>query len=238
MDIDKYLTHYWPICSGSMTDKKGSAHMYQGALTTFTSDRFGNPNSALALNGGWTQVPPGVYFNTLGFSISVWVNPSSVGYFSRIIDFGNCKNSDNVFFSLTNGNSLQPYFSILSGSTVFDQAMSSKPITLNQWQFLTVTFNGTRSKMYLNGTYVGETLTHSNTRPFNIWRNNCYIGKSNWAQDEYSNSYLDDLRFYNKSLTQEEILELMNYIRNETSLCFHTHFYCFFKLNKKIIYFY
>ena len=34
--------------------------MKQGALTSFTSDRFGNANSALALNGGWAQVPSGV----------------------------------------------------------------------------------------------------------------------------------------------------------------------------------
>ena len=43
-----------------MLDQIGSAHMTQGALTSFTSDRFGNANSALALNGGWAQVPSGV----------------------------------------------------------------------------------------------------------------------------------------------------------------------------------
>ena len=58
------MTHYWPITNGGMLDQIGLAHMKQGALTSLTLDRFGNPNSALALNGGWTQVPSGVYFNT------------------------------------------------------------------------------------------------------------------------------------------------------------------------------
>jgi len=35
------------------------------------------------------------------------------------------------------------------------------------------------------------------------------IGKSNWLTDGYSSLYLDDLRFFNKSLNQEEIIQLM-----------------------------
>ena len=51
---DQYLTHYWPICDGQMLDQIGMANMIQGNLTSFTLDRFGNANSALALNGGYT----------------------------------------------------------------------------------------------------------------------------------------------------------------------------------------
>ncbi len=57
---DEYLTHYWPIENGTMLDAIGSAVMSQGNLTSFTTDRFGNENSALALNGGWTQLPPAI----------------------------------------------------------------------------------------------------------------------------------------------------------------------------------
>jgi hypothetical protein len=46
-----------------MNDYIGSAHMTQESSSTFTLDRFGNNNSALALNGSWTQVPAGIYFN-------------------------------------------------------------------------------------------------------------------------------------------------------------------------------
>jgi len=84
---------------------------------------------------------------------------------------------------------------------------------LNQWQLIVFTFNGSDTSLYLNGTLVASSF-------FNYsWsartRKNCYIGKSNWAKNEFSWSYLDELRFYNKSLTQEEILQLM--IQNETS---------------------
>jgi hypothetical protein len=61
--------------------------MSEGSSTSFTSDRFGHVNSALALNGGYTQVPAGYYFNTPQFSISLWAYPSQVVSWARIFDF-------------------------------------------------------------------------------------------------------------------------------------------------------
>jgi hypothetical protein len=52
---DVFLTHYWPFENGQMTDQISFMDMKQGKLTTLTSDRFGCPGSALALNGGWTS---------------------------------------------------------------------------------------------------------------------------------------------------------------------------------------
>jgi hypothetical protein len=218
LSTDQYLTHHWPICFGTMKDAIGTADMIQGNLTSFVADRFGNENSSLALNGGWTQVPPGIYFDTPEFTIAVWVYPQQIESYSRIIDFGNGILLDNKVLSLSSGNSLQPFFAILSGSNYIFQTKSTKQITPNQWQFLTATNSGTIAIIYLNGTLVAESNTQNYTRPFNLSRSNCYIGKSNWVHDGYSHSYLDDLRFYNKSLTQEEIIELMNYYHNETSM--------------------
>ena len=60
ISTDQYLAHYWSFDNGQMLDQIGSSHLMQGNLTNFTMDRFGCSNSALALNGGWTQVPSGV----------------------------------------------------------------------------------------------------------------------------------------------------------------------------------
>ena len=61
-----------------MLDEIGLAHMTQGNLTSFTLERFGNANSALALNGGWTQVSSGVYFDSPEFTISTWPKNSKI----------------------------------------------------------------------------------------------------------------------------------------------------------------
>ena len=195
-----------------MLDVIGSADMITNNLTNFTVDRFGNENSALALNGGYTQISSGVYFNTPEFTISVWVYPQEVGSWSRIIDFGNGNGnaSDNIVFALSYGTTLQPTFQIFDGtqhpSVIL--AESNKNLRLNTWQFLTVTFNGTNSCIYLNG-ILTVNLPMNYTLPI-VQRNNCYIGKSFDWRNGYSWSYIDDLRFYNRSLTQKEIFNLMN----------------------------
>jgi hypothetical protein len=88
--IKQYFTHYWPIENGTMKeDVIDSKDMTQGNATNFTLDRHGKENSALALNGGWTQVPPGIYFDNPELTISVWVYPQQVGLNSKVIDFSN-----------------------------------------------------------------------------------------------------------------------------------------------------
>jgi hypothetical protein len=193
-----------------MNDHIGSAHMTQGSSTNFTFDRFGNTNSALALNGGWTQVPPGIYFNTTEFTISVWLYPMNVGSHARIIDFGNGAGYDNFVFSLSIQHTIQPYFLSLPLASF----VSPTILPLNQWQFLVLTFNGANINMYKNGQMILNTTINNYTLPV-IKRTRCYFGRSNWYGNGYSWSIMDDLRFYNKSLIQAEILELMNY--NETS---------------------
>jgi hypothetical protein len=197
-----------------MSDVVGTSHMRQGNFTNFTADRFGKLSSALALNGGWTEIPQGVYFDTPEFTISVWIWPQQIdsGYV-RIIDFGNGPSSDNIILALTTGAPLTPpYLGIYSNFSQIIEAFSSSNLTQSKWQFLAATFNGTNARVYLNGELKAN-LSYMYSLP-TLSRSHCYIGKSNWAGDGYSYSYLDDLKFFNKSLTQDEIIWLMN--QNET----------------------
>jgi hypothetical protein len=70
VNLDHYLTHYWLITNGTLYDVVGGADMINVSLIYTTFDRFGNDNSALALNGGYSFIPSGVYLNTQEFSIS------------------------------------------------------------------------------------------------------------------------------------------------------------------------
>jgi hypothetical protein len=69
------------------------------------------------------------------------------------------------------------------------------------------TFDGIQMRIYLNGSLIDSAAASVNTNP--IVRSFCYIGKSNWAEDGYSDSYLDDLIFFNRSFVQSEINELI-----------------------------
>ena len=195
-----------------MLDQIGNAHMTQGENTTFTLDRYGNANSALALNGGWARIPSGIYLSTLEFTISVWVLPQQIGYYARIIDFGP---PYYIIFAFVN-TLLQPYFQLwdFSGSSRVFQLISSQNVLLDTWQFLAITYDGKMARFYLNGQITSESNSNY-TLASNITRLNCNIGKSCVLTDGYSFSYLDDLRFHKRSLTQAELIELMN--QNQTS---------------------
>jgi hypothetical protein len=187
-----------------MSDEIGSADMIQGFNTTFIEDRFCNPYSALALNGGWAQIPSGVYFDTPEFSIVVWVYPKDIGSFSRILDFGSGPFVNNILFAFSSFSPMKPcvylkplYFEVLTATLLLDQ-----------WQFLAVTFNGSELRIYLNDQIILQNQT-SYSFPI-VNRSQCYIGKSNFPWDGYSYSYLDDFRIYNKSLSQDELIQIMN----------------------------
>jgi hypothetical protein len=202
--MDQYLTHYWPISNGQTLDVLDGYDIIQGVNTTLTLDRFGCSNSALALNDDWTQVPSGNYFHSPEFTISVWIYPQQISSESRIIDFGSGQ-SDNVVISLATN--MKPYFWIYEDISFMKSIQSLQALTLGQWQMLTATFDGNKMSLYLN-----ETLTISDsfvyTMPSRI-RSNCFIGKSNFPCCSYSKSLLDDLRFYNISLNQNDIKNLM-----------------------------
>jgi hypothetical protein len=191
-----------------MKDIMDSKDMFQGNLTSFIEDRFGCPNSALALNGGWTQVPLGIYFDTQEFSITVWIYPSlNIGSYSRIIDFGNGASNDNIILGYE-GISSNIFLEIWSGSSQVLHIELSQPLITGQWHFIAATFNGTNGRIFFNETLTTTDSFHSGySLSTNLSRSNCYIGKSNSPADGYSNSHLDDLRFYNKSLTLEEIIQ-------------------------------
>jgi hypothetical protein len=195
-----------------MLDQIGTAHITQGNLTTFAFDRFCNANSSLALNGGWAQIPSGIYFDSPEFTISVWVYPQQIGVWSRVIDMGNGINTDSIFISFDSGSSNGiPMFS-LSKPGLY-RAKSIKPLAKNKWQHLASTFDGEQMRFYIDG-ILSANLTDKNITTWSNYRTSNFIGKSNWPWDGYSMSYVDELRFYNKCLTQEEIY---GSISNETS---------------------
>ena len=205
LDTDQYMTHYWPICNGQMYDEIGFAHMSQGSLTNFTRNRYGCPNSALNLNGGWTQVPSGIYFDNTEFTITAWVFPLNLGANSRLIDFGNGASLDNVILALSNETSLlKPSLEIFSGSIQIIKVTSNTSLIVNKWQFIAATFNGTNARIYLNGTLTADLYQTYNMTT--LTRSKCYIGKS----VGYSMSLVDDLRFYRKSLDVAEIRKIMD----------------------------
>ena len=66
----------------------------------WATDRFNNPNSALYFHLGYSQAPPGMYFDpaTGGFTVMLWIKLISYNSWQRVIDFANGPGLDNCIF--------------------------------------------------------------------------------------------------------------------------------------------
>lgn len=191
------LINYWPL--SNLSDVIGGANLYGGMSYSFVADRFNNSNSAIYFNGGYLQVPPGVYFSG-DFSLIAWINLKSYQSFSRIIDFGNAAAIDNVVLTMYSNTS--QLMGVTFVSTSETRIFSPGLIQLNQWYHVAFALSGTNGSIYLNGVPVANATLVS---PNNLTRNLNYVGRSN-SGNPYPNAVYDDLRIYQGSLSAAQIL--------------------------------
>ena len=200
LSLTKNLTNYWPM-DNNINDIAGGAHLYNGYNVEFVKDRFGNPNSAMRFSDGYYQVPPGVYFN-VDFTISVWLKLNVYLTNSKIIDFGNAFAEQIVFKTSPANNKAIIYVYQFNYESLIDEP--SLPLIIGQWAHLVFTLSENTGFFYMNGLLVSQ--TNGIYFPFNILRESNYIGKSSrWNEDGNLWADLDELRFYNRSMSQAEV---------------------------------
>ena len=196
-----------------LTDIVGGANMYNGYNVDFVKDRFGNANSAIRFTDGYYQVPPGVYFNG-DFTVSVWIKPiNGFNTWERIIDFGNGAPSDNIQFISSYSDSGKPVFNlyVMNHESHIDPNL---PLIIGQWTHLVFTLSETTGSLYMNGLLISQ--NNIMYVPRNINRTSNYVGKSNLNGHGNLWADLDDLRFYNRSMTQAEVNYLfLQQIKNQ-----------------------
>ena len=205
-DINEGLINHWAFTNNAL-DSAGTSHLYNGIGVSFTYDRFGSPNSALSLSSGYYQAQAGIYFNSGPFSVTAWINMRTVSYTARIIDFGSGPfGSNNIVFCVFLANSNTPTLASFDNSKNYPFLISKSSITLNQWYHLAATFDGNLGYVYLDGVLVASGPLMS---PVNINRTSNYIGKSNLASDGLADGVYDEIRFYNRYMSANQILNII-----------------------------
>jgi hypothetical protein len=190
------LINYWPM--SNLYDAVGGANLFGGGNYSFTSDRFGSPNSAIYFNKGYLQVPEGVYFKG-DFTFTAWIYLKSYQSYSRIFDFGNGTANDVLAMNASS--------SKISG-LIYNRSFelyihASSIINLNKWYFISFVLNGTTGYIYVNGSQVA---INKLLVPNNITRTRNYIGKSNWPTGINADAIYDEFKIYEGALTSTFIL--------------------------------
>lgn len=200
------------MLGGKTLDYVGGSHLFDPSNVTFDQpDRFGNnAGSTVSLNLGYLKVPEGVYFAG-SLTISAWVYLRYENRMCRLIDFGNGPDKDNIVLALTSRQK-HPYFHILSGNNKIVNYTHQLP--LHEWTHLAVTLDAKNSKacIYVNSR---EPFCDAQKPPIGFNRLINFVGRSSWFQpdiplDQDADAIFDDLKFYHRALTPEEIEQDMN----------------------------
>ncbi len=221
--ISNGLVAYFPL-NGNANDSSsnGNNGVVNGA--SLTADRFGNPNSAYSFDGYHEiSAPSKDYLNILGdMSISAWFFASGFPTFrtcytiltkrvsiSAGMPYDLCINYQYGYNNNSDYNKLM--FASDSYYPNYQYLQSSTNATNNKWSNIIATISGTNLKIYLDEVLVLDTIVNNSLRVANV--SSLIIG-GGARPDKPSEQFignLDDIRLYNRTLTQSEISYLASH---------------------------
>jgi hypothetical protein len=193
------LVSYWPF-NGNANDESGNGHNAIEITATLTTDRFGNPNSAYAFDGSlgsYIMVPDHDSLDPLNdYTFTFWINPESYASIG-----GQILNKYRAFVNDEGGWAAQLDPTHLGISPSF---WSLSVIQLNTWTFGAIVFKKSTNtcSIYLNGA-----LDTSGTNTAVIRNNvrNLYIGIHEGVSYGNFDGKIDDIRMYNRALSESEV---------------------------------
>jgi hypothetical protein len=224
INLDKGLQAYYPF-NGNANDASGNGNHPTINNATITTDRFGNKNSAYHFNGvyQYMRIPnkPSLNFKN-EITLSVWVRPTGFYYgichASQLISKGGGNYNpgnyalrfDDALFSGgrgCNGAKCDTLHQNFRGTGTVLKPYAGEFIKKNHWYNVLYTNDGKTAKLYVDcllkySVIFPETFTNTE---------DLFFGKSD---DQFFpfwlNGDLDDIRIYNRALTDTEIFSLCN----------------------------
>ncbi|HRO73263.1 MAG TPA: hypothetical protein PK611_06310, partial [Saprospiraceae bacterium] len=156
------------------------------------NDRVTYPNGTAALVGS-------------NFTISGWVYPkSNTNFHQGYFGWRNNTNADFYILQLDHSTNIEARFRN-SGGTNFDL---STTVTLNTWQHLAMSYDGTTLKLYKNGVLVASRAANGNLTnaavPLDI---GALVFQGSYF---YLNGILDEVSYWNNTGTDAQILAMFN----------------------------
>jgi chitodextrinase len=178
-----------------------------GTITNATWTTTGKFGGALSFNGtdAWVTVPDSASLHlTTGMTLEAWVDPTTLGSSWRTAVFK--EQTGNYAYALyaNTGTGNPSANGIIGGND--DDTRAASGIPLNTWTHLAATYDGANLKLYVNGAQAASLAASGNiltsTGALRIGGNNIW--------PEWFSGQIDEVRVYNKALTQAEIQADMN----------------------------
>ncbi len=187
----------------TLNDASGLLNNGTATNTTWTTGKFG---SALSFNGtsSWVTVNNAAALNlTNRMTLEAWVYPTTTSGWRTVIMRDP---SANYYLDSSNGSytGSGPSAGVNNGTN--QDVYGSSGLPLNTWSHLAATWDGTTLRVYVNGAQVASKAISqaivASTSPLRIG------GNATWG--EFFAGKIDEVRVYNRALSQSEIQLDMN----------------------------
>lgn len=205
--------------SGNTSDGSPFSNNGIPSGASLSQDRFAKNAQAYQFNGlnSFISVPSSASLDNIDTTLTItfWakIQSWSINSGSNFASIVSKTNSSSVLhFKITilpNG-----YIAQNDGKTWFQ---SSLPInnSLNNWDFYGISISGNTCKFYKNGVLIDVITTPTGTYTLNK-NNQLVIGKGDTTTGDFLNGRLDDIRIYNRQLTDSYLRDI--YIFSSTDL--------------------
>lgn len=204
------------LIGGQYEDISGEGHNADpNGTPAFVTGAIGNgiqiDGSSAADGGTWN---PGQYTNQFTVSLwAKWAGQTTPATYQGLIAKRNGWAGDQMMWQVeVSQTSNNMGFKTAPSASVF-----SRPLTVGEWELVTVTFDGSRATIYHNGLVAGA----GGFTPGTKTDATIVIGASELSEgvfEQYFNGVLDDIRIYNYAMSNTEIADLYHAVTGE-SVC-------------------
>jgi len=203
-DITPYVNG---IRVGRLTEKTPySNHGYTGMEQSFTfsEDRFGNSGGAMSFDGDADRINAGNKSSldiTEEITLEAWVKPTSYNIHFPIF----IRKGDNYRIGLQGVDDGQVYFRLILNG-VKQSIGSNAEVPIGEWTHVVGTYDGTYMTIYINGEIDGGPIAKSGL--IDLTTEPLIIGAYNIGGSYCFDGQIDDVRVYNRALSELEIQSL------------------------------
>lgn len=208
--------------SGNANDDTGNGNDLSVYGAVLAADRTGNENSAYYFDGDdYMQAlnPTGLATGNEARSVSAWIYSEGMTRYDNpyqtIVGWGTTFQSNEYFGIERGGNIWGPYNNKLFALGWENDYAGISVLEFQKWYYITVTYDGSNIKLYINGENDGNSEKTYNTQ---LSSYGLMIGDSpdndGWHENFYG--FLDDIRIYDRALSENEVSLLYAYENNPT----------------------